>query len=376
LQAYYKSAATMPEVTIAQYIVHRVHQKPDPRTQVDPPPMLADVVSPPDGLVEDFLIAHIQRGQEDYRSRRATFLAVPTSNPVREQCDAIFDHLGDVSCFVDRSRTIATELAAAAQGRERADARITPGDLIVCQLAVRVDGASKPMLALLKIDAQSGFYGVRKRLSSGAIQVVLRAVREVLTDARLLKCAFVLPPEERQSQKYDLLVLDLQVDKRNASQWAASYFIDRFLQCETGLTPDEELNVLIYKGADFIEHSQALSPAEKEQAKLRTLESMYDQEINVVQLAGDIFSDPAERQRYLEHLRANKLTDLVFAPNPRKRQNLVNFVTFEGDNDLTLRVRRQDYGPGRMVTPGARPNADGSTTITVRTTRWQPRTPL
>src|SRR3712207_5699524 len=66
------SRRSVPSVQRA--IVHRVHQRRDAVTQVDPPPILADLVSPLDPAVERFLADHIVRSLDDYRARRSRFV--------------------------------------------------------------------------------------------------------------------------------------------------------------------------------------------------------------------------------------------------------------------------------------------------------------
>src|SRR5262245_3987658 len=116
---------------IRSTIIHRVVHKPD-RSVAEPlPPILADLLTPLDPEADAFLRNHIVRSLEDQNVRRGRF-KLPDSNAILTMCDAALERPDDDAVFIDQSRAIAMALAAAAQGKFRPDARISPGDLVVC----------------------------------------------------------------------------------------------------------------------------------------------------------------------------------------------------------------------------------------------------
>jgi hypothetical protein len=360
--------AVRKAVVIDRAIVHRVYDEAGKRSRPDVPPLLSGAVTPLDAEAESFLRDHITGSQGDYRARRGAF-DDPDHNAVLAACDAIFASPTSEEVFVEQSQAIARRLFEAMRGQEHMDARISTGDLIVCLVdAVAGDGHRTPLVALLKIDPQIGFVGDIEPGPAGTRRIVLRRVGAVLTDSRLQKCAFVLPPAERARAGHDLAVLDLQTDRRSTSRWAASYFVEKFLDCTVGLSADEQLRIFVYDGGAWIDQ-QPWPEEQKIHIKDQVIAATFNPTIDVVAFAQQAIADDSEREAYLDHLRDRGLADLVFQPDPERRRRLAEFVSYEGDGDLRLRARRADYGPGRRVEPTR--NADGSVTVCFRTSRWR-----
>ena len=66
------------------------------------------------------------------------------------------------------------------------------------------------------------------------------------------------------------------------------------------------------------------------------------------------------------------LEDLSFEPDPRVRRQLTEFVHFEGDNDLRIRIRRDVFEASETFY-SEWDDARNQWTITIRTAIWEQR---
>jgi hypothetical protein len=356
-------------VIISQAIVHQVYDEAGKRSRPDEPPFLSGSVTSLDSDVADFLSDHIATSQDDHRARRGIFNQ-PDQNVVLAACDRIFADPTSEAVFVEESRTIARRLFESMRGRAHMDSRISTGNLVVCSFELQAarDGGRTPMIAVLKIDPQVGFVGDITRGPGDTERIVLRRIGDVLTDTRLQKCAFILPPTVRDDDAGHVIVLDLQTERRNTGRWAASYFVQKFLDCTVGLSSEEQIETFIYESDAWID-GQGWDEAVKLHVKDQVVAATYNPRVDIVAFADQVIDAAADREAYLDHLRDKGLNDLSLRLDPTRKRRLAEFVTFEGDNELRLRVKRADYGLGRRVAPTV--NADGSVTIQFRTARWR-----
>ncbi len=192
-----------------------------------PSPELATELTPNDAGAVEFIVKHIDDNRSHRRAREATFVD-PATNMLAQSAAALFANTADIGEFIAQSQEIARLLFAAMQTRQR----ISPGDLVVCLFDDNSTGPD-PALAILKLDPQSGFRGVPKTTGSQT-RIILEEVGDVLS-SELHKCAFIVPPSQRAAVGHDLIVLDQQTGRFNATRQIASFFLNSFLHCEVGL---------------------------------------------------------------------------------------------------------------------------------------------
>ncbi len=347
-------------ISIDRMIVHKLDHL--QATQ----PQLSDLVSPVTDEASKFISKHITNNCEHRRARRALF-AEPSSNQVRIACDTVLDQVVNEAVFIDQSRVIATLLFAAMRGNRR----ISTGDLLMC-LYSDVDNANQSSLAILKLDLESGFVG-RVTTEGTKTRVVLEQIEDVLTNSELQKCAFVLPPDLRAAYGYDLTVLDQQTGRFNTNRHVASFFLQNFLNCTVGHNCADLTQTFVYASCGWIDEKEAWSGPDILRFKERIYQAVDGEAVDVLAFADEVIPDLTEREEFVEHLRTNGLRELTFPPDPGERTRLANFVTYEGDNGLRIRVRREALGENRTVSPVR--NQDGTWTVTVRTSTWRSALP-
>lgn len=343
-------------LSIRQMIVHKLDHR------AKPAPELASMLTPNDPKAVEFILKQIGDNREHRRSRHATF-ANPATNQLMQTIDALFAQAASSADFIAHSQVIAQVLFDAMLPNRK----ISPGDLVIC-LYDDGSGCPDPALALLKLDPQSGFRGVTRTIGSQT-QVVLEEVTDVLASGELQKCAFVAPPSQRATLGHDLVVLDQQTGRFNSVRQVASFFVSSFLQCEVGLNRAD----LTYR---FLNDSLAWGDAQpgwggamRWRFKERVYQALANELVDVVAVAEEMIAADDEREAYIDHLRDRGLRELTFRPDPEMRERLSEYIMFEGDDGLRLRVRQSALEPGGAVTQD--PSDDGSWTITIRTNTWR-----
>jgi hypothetical protein len=323
-------------------------------------PQLSDLESPITDEVGGFLRQHIASNREHKYARTGRFLP-----PEEEQvslctmCDSLLQRPGQ---FVPQSQEIARHLF------HTIDKRVSPGDLIFCTFAE--GGDDLEWLALLKMDPEDGFIGVREEVN-GQVRYVLRRVPNVLPRGELQKCAFILPLDLREERRYDLRVLDQQAARYGARRLIASFFVTDFLQCKVGLDRGDRTRVFFYESHGWLAKKVEQWPEEAiERFKRRTAGCLQDAVVDVASFAAEVIPSPDEQDEYLEHMQEQGLEDLTFEPDPREKRRLTRYTYFEGDHGLRVRIEAEAVGPGKTLEYDKDP-ATNTWTVTIRTTRWE-----
>lgn len=246
--------------------------------------------------------------------------------------------------FVPQSQKIALRLFDSINN----DKRIHRGDLALCTFSER---NSDKWLALLKMDPQDSFITVEKNVG-GKRQYVLEKVADVMPIGELQKCAFILPAADRARQR-DLIVLDQQQARYGAGRMVASFFSNNFLQCKVGLNERELTQGFLGLSSDWIDGKKGILEDEEISEFKDALQShSLRKTINIAHFAQAAIEEPDLQEEYLkkvvEGLRAEKLQDLVFKPDPSviKRPQILHLL---GDNNLKISIASDAVGPGKTL---------------------------
>jgi nucleoid-associated protein YejK len=340
------------QLTLHDLIIHKVDHLNFTK------PRLSDLKSPISEAVDMYLRDQIVLNREHQFSRIGVFTATPpTGKPSMKQlCDDLLTSDGK---FVSKSQEIANHLFASINN----DQRIHAGDLVLCTFSEPKGGR---WLALLKMDPEDSFTAVEEKVGDKR-RLVLKHVRDVMPIGELQKCAFILPESSRR--KKDLIVLDQQQAGYGSRRAVATFFSRDFLQCEVGLNEREMTQTFITSSYDWIDSKKASWTEDLRQGfkdALRTV--LENRTIKVVPFAQEAIKDPAEQLEFIEKLRSENL-DLTFKPD-RVAAAKPPIIQYVGDNNLKVRINRDEVEPGGMLE--ARQNeATQLWTITIRTAKWK-----
>jgi nucleoid-associated protein YejK len=346
----------MNHITIQKMIVHQVDHRNYKAAR------LSDIESPLNPDARRFLLSHINLNREHRYTRSAVFREVPDGEPnLKELCDGLAADPGE---FVPQSRAIATHLFSTMQS----DQRISPGDLVVCTFTEDEDEKAV-WVALLKMDPEAGFVGERITTQEGKVQTVLKQVDAVLPTGDLQKCAFILPASQRQDGLH-LRVLDQQAARYGVSRLVASFFLVNFLQCDVVINPADQTKAFLYGSQEWVETRRGIWPdADINRFNQAAGEALQNEQIDLTEYAKTVIGPSGEQDEYLGYMRKQGIRDLTFQPDPEVRTRLTQYVWFEGDDGLKIRINSDAIGAGKTLDPREDPNTN-TWTVTIRTSNW------
>ena len=315
-------------VKIHQLITHKIYHKTNEK------PGLYDLESPIDRELEDILRKQIVDNCNYRYTNSAVFEdKAGGQESFRDICQKL---LGDPKNFVLQSQKMAEILFKVSTKNS------SESDLVVCTFS---EGGNEELkwLALLKMEPQSGIIQDEKVQRSKKISI-LTPVKNVLLTGYLQKCAFVKPFTTKRKKGPDLYVLDLQGGKFGYQKVeVASFFTKGFLQCRLDKSP-AELTTAFFRGS----HDWISKRKDKwEEVDLINFDqqvevSVRGSEINLLDFAKRSIPDPNEQDEYFEFMRDKRgVTAIVFKPDVAKRDELLRYTWFEGDNNILLRIETE-----------------------------------
>jgi hypothetical protein len=177
------------------------------------------------------------------------------------------------------------------------------------------------------MDPQDGFT-TQEVEENGQRRYELERVPEVLPRTDLQKCAFVLPPSERdgQGEGFDLKVLDQQISTRRGRKAAATFFTHGFLQCTVNFNLRDKNNIWYEASYDYASEAEdqgEMTSQEAARFKGRVNDYMHDDEIDVTEFAERTL-DEEEREHYYGTLEERGLEDTVFGVSEKVRDRVAN----------------------------------------------------
>lgn len=347
------------ELTLHDLIIHKIDHINFSK------PTLSDLKSPISEAVDIYVRDQIVLNREHEFSRSGLFTTPPPDKPSMKQlCDDLLT--SDVQ-FVPQSQEIANHLFASINN----DKRIHPGDLVVCTFS---EAKEDRWLALLKMDPQDSFITDEEKVG-GKRRLVLKQVRDVMPIGALQKCSFILP-EASRTKRQDLIVLDQQQGRYGVSPVVASFFSKDFLQCNVNLNQKEMTQAFQNASYEWIGSKRGLWADEDIDAFEDSLAStMKKRTVRVTAFANSAIADPGDQSEYLEkllqHFRAQKLRDMVFAPLPSIVKGK-QILQIDGDNDLRIRINNAAAEEGNALNYEY-DNALKTYVITIQTTNLKKR---
>lgn len=174
---------------------------------------------------------------------------------------------------------------------------------------------------------------------------LLTLIKNVLPTGYLQKCAFIAPFSKKAGKNApDLYVLDLQSGKYGAQKVeVASFFTKTFLQCRIDKSQTDLTNIFFRGSHDWISKKREVwQEREVVNFELAVENAVRGNQVDLESFAQSVISDPNEQENYLDFLMDKKgMSASVFTPDPAKRDDLLRYSWFEGDNGLLLKVESE-----------------------------------
>lgn len=304
-------------------------------------PQYSDLEAPITDEIRQFFHRQIQESREHKNTRSGVFLPQePGTISLATLCDGLTQ---SPAAFIEHSQAIAGHPFACIHR----DRRIATSDLVVLTFSEPQD--NEPWVAILKMDPQSGLVGEAQEIG-GKTQIVLTLVPSVLTNTDLQKCAFVLPRGRRTDTRH-VSVLDQQTPRFGSRQIAATFFVAKFLQCDIGGHARVRTRTFHLESITWVATKRGQWTDDAiDRFETRVRAALTEPRIDVETIARTMIAQDLEQIEYILHVRGKMqekgFDDLVFAPD-RSYLPEREYVYFEGDNGLKIRVRADEHGPGK-----------------------------
>ena len=310
---------------------------------------LSEVALDLDDAIKTYLATHIIRGLSDQQAKAATF---NTNSAVGITSLAITRNARD---FVARSHSITNALYDIVQR----DRRIAPATFVVARVTGTLNGQSKSMVALLKLDP-AGAYRTITRTEDGQVVVKLQAEKNVLPSAneRIQKCAFIA------EGAYNCLVVDRQTHREVQ---IADFFM-RFLGVEF-FQDSRERTIALAKGLNEVrrEFTDRWSASALNQLDRQIAATLQSATIDTQHVIQSFTADTNEQAEMTQILNA-ALPDRNFTLDEETSRTMYGRSTYEGDNRLRVSVQSDFLN---MIRTSNDPNDPDVTVVEIRTRKWQ-----
>ena len=311
----------------------------------------------------DYLVSHLANTVRDPAAFAARFLTGSVSlSPTAQICS---DLLSGAQGFISASQQLAIHLHSLISK----DKRISSGDLLVCRYHADLAGATRPFIALLKIDPTDGFRHNKHKDANGQDYVELTVEQNMLPSARekLQKCALI--QARAATEEYDMLLVDRQTIS-SPHQPVARFFLTDFLGAESWLDAPKRTRIL--RNTLAVAHNRIradLSPAENDEFELAKAQLLRQEHVNVEEWITDLPLPAAAREEIGITIR-KRLPDLEFPLDAATASDVTRKRRFRGDDGLRIEANEEMWGSRIRVERQSPPGEPPFTLITIRTEKW------
>ncbi|MDQ2731461.1 MAG: nucleoid-associated protein, partial [Armatimonadota bacterium] len=198
---------------------------------------------------------------------------------------------------------------------------------------------------------------------------------------RLVRTADLLPPPERRIQKcafvpasphfypYDLMLLDHQTGNRDEGKIAA-FFSEDFLECALLDGPKEFTRRLPQETERWLQE-EGVAPTVAIQARQAIIQAIHEPEVNLDQLADEVFGESDQRTSFLNHLQSSGFETRSFATDQGTANRLSSTLTYILDNGIRISGEAEAMADLLEVDP--EPTAEGKARIVIESMRFERR---
>lgn len=298
-----------------------------------------------------FLYKHIEKCLNDEELKYAKFSY--ERNIVKEITQ---DYLnGTDSDFINLSKDLAKQLFAIMKG----NVNIPSCDLIVTSMITD----QGPMIAILKMDYVKNFtHEIEFADDKIGIDIVPQSAGLPGSGHKIQKAAFIKPV--RESDSFNLYVLDRRGKRQEEDDYGANYFINSFLGCEVVVNDRDNTKRFLNATESFVRRyiSEDASLAEKVRSLAREV-LQNDENINVRAVSEKLFGENEEfKDSYNFFMAAN--CEEEFRVDEQYVDKKLRRIRLKVDKDIDLYITEESYkDPSKFE---IKRNGDGSIDMIIK----------
>lgn len=300
----------------------------------------------------NFLYRHIEKCFKDEELKYAIF------NPERSIVkEVVQDYLNGIEGdIINLSQEVARQLFAVMNG----NASIPSCDLIVVSIVTD----QGPMIGLLKMDYVKNFtHQVDFVDNKIGIGIIPQAAGLPGSSQRIQKAAFIKPI--RDTDEYNLMVIDKQKKSKDKEEYGANYFINNFLGCNI-VNNERDMTKTFLKATEDWTRTNIVEDADKAERIRTAVKTKLKEEdtINIEALSQELFKEePEVKANFNTFVRGHGLDEEVTVDKTWVDKKLKR-VRLKVDKDIDLYINEEAYHDNTRFE--VQRNGDGSINMIIK----------
>lgn len=300
----------------------------------------------------NFLYRHIEKCFKDEELKYAIF------NPERSIVkEVVQDYLNGIEGdIINLSQEVARQLFAVMNG----NASIPSCDLIVVSIVTD----QGPMIGLLKMDYVKNFtHQVDFVDNKIGIGIIPQAAGLPGSSQRIQKAAFIKPI--RDTDEYNLMVIDKQKKSKDKEEYGANYFINNFLGCNI-VNNERDMTKTFLKATEDWTRTNIVEDADKAERIRTAVKTKLKEEdtINIEALSQELFKEePEVKANFNTFVRGHGLDEDVTVDKTWVEKKLKR-VRLKVDKDIDLYINEEAYHDNTRFE--IQRNGDGSINMIIK----------
>lgn len=298
-----------------------------------------------------FLYKHIEKCLKDDELKYAKFSY--ERNVVKEIVQNYLN--GTDSDFINISKELARQLFSIMKG----NVNIPSCDLIVASMITD----QGPMIAILKMDYVNNFtHEVEFIDGEIGVKLVSQLAGLPRSGHKIQKAAFIKPA--RESDSFNLYVLDRRGKRQEEDDYGANYFINSFLGCEVVVNDRDNTKRFLNATESFVRRYISEDASLAEKVRSLTREALQnDESINIREVSEKLFNGNEEfKDSYNVFMTGN--CEEEFRVDEQYVDKKLKRIRLKIDKDIDLYITEESYkDPSKFE---IKRNGDGSIDMIIK----------
>lgn len=299
----------------------------------------------------EYLFKHIQKCFKDEDLKYAKFNN--DRNIVKEVSHGYLGGEGDLL-------TASKELASQMFVLMKANGNIPSCDLLVVSISTEYG----PMLSILKMDYVKNYtHNIEFNDNKIGISIIPQFIGLPSGSQRIQKCAFIKPKSEEN--KFDLMVIDKQTQKKEDEDYGSNYFIGNYLGCSV-IDNERDMTKNFVKLAEKWTQKNLKDNADAAEVVRTSIKKKLKEEdnIDIEKFSEEVFGEEKEsKENFVQYVKEQGVEDNIdidkqWIESKMKRKRL------KIDKDIDLYINEDAYNDGTRFE--VKRNGDGTINMVIK----------
>lgn len=302
----------------------------------------------------EYILRHVKRCLKDEELKYAVFNA--ERNVAKDLCQ---EYLNGESDLITASKELASQLFIIMKSK----GNVPSCDLLIASISTEYG----PMLAILKMDYVKNYtHSVDVVEDKVGINIIPQFIGLPSSGQRIQKCAFVKPLSEEN--KFDLMVIDKQPNKKDDEDYGSNYFISNYLGCSV-INNERDLTKTFVKAAEKWTQQNLKDNADEAESIRSTIKKKLkeDEIIDVDRFSQEVFNNNKEfSEGFSQFVREQGVEEKVEVDKQWVETKLSR-IRLKIDKDIDVYINEEAYNDSSRFE--IKRNGDGTINMVIKQIR-------